>query len=58
MRANFLSENLKGRHHLEHRFRLEDNINIDRNEIDFEGVDWIHLAEDRVQWLTIVKTVS
>jgi hypothetical protein len=27
--------------------RWEDNIRMDLGEIGFEGVDWIHLAQDR-----------
>jgi hypothetical protein len=30
-------------------YRWEDNIRIDLREIMWEGVDWIHLAWDRVQ---------
>jgi hypothetical protein len=26
------------------------NIKIDRREIEREAVEWIHLAQDRVQW--------
>jgi len=26
-------------------------------EIGWEGVDWIHLAQDRDQWLVLVNTV-
>jgi hypothetical protein len=25
--------------------------------LDCEGVDWIHLAQDRVQWQAVVNTV-
>jgi hypothetical protein len=32
---------------------LEDNIKMDLREIGLEGVDWIHLAEDRDQWWTL-----
>jgi hypothetical protein len=28
------------------RCRLNNNINIDLKEIGFEGVDWIHTAQD------------
>jgi hypothetical protein len=31
------------------RCRLEDNIKMDFRETEFEGVDWIQLAHDRVQ---------
>jgi hypothetical protein len=27
------------------------------NEIGWEGVDWLHLAQDRDQWLAVVNTV-
>jgi len=32
----------------------EDSIRID---VRWEGVDWIHLAQDRDQWRTFVGTV-
>jgi hypothetical protein len=34
----------------------EDNIKINLMEVGWEGVDWIHLAPDRDQWQTLVKT--
>jgi hypothetical protein len=39
------------------RSRWEDNIKMDRREIWLEGVNWIHLAQDRGQWRTLVNTV-
>jgi hypothetical protein len=33
-----------------HRHRQEDNIKMDLREMGYEGVDWIHLAQDRDQW--------
>jgi hypothetical protein len=39
------------------RRRWEDNIRMDLTEIGWEGVDWIHLAQDRDQWRVIVNTV-
>jgi hypothetical protein len=39
------------------RRRLEDNIRIDLVEIEWEGVDCTHLAEDRDQWRALVNTV-
>ena len=27
-----------------------DNIKIDRQEIDWWGMDWIHLPQDRIKW--------
>jgi hypothetical protein len=40
------------------RRRWEDNIRMDLREIGWEGVDWMHLAQDRVQWRAVVNTVS
>jgi len=37
--------------------RSEDNIRIDLWEIGWEGMDWIHLAQDRDQWLALVNMV-
>jgi hypothetical protein len=34
----------------------EDNLRMDLREIDWEGVDWMHLAQDRDQWRTLVNT--
>jgi hypothetical protein len=36
--------------------RWEDNIMMDLREINWEGVDWIHLAEDKNQWWALVYT--
>jgi hypothetical protein len=35
------------------RHRWEDNIRMDLRKTGWEGMDWIHLAEDRgqLQWL-------
>jgi hypothetical protein len=33
----------------------EDNIKMDLREIGFDGVNWIWLAQDRVQWWTFVS---
>jgi hypothetical protein len=38
-------------------YGLENNINVDHKEVGREGVDWIHLAQDRDQWQAIVNTV-
>jgi hypothetical protein len=39
------------------RCRWEHNIRMDLREIGWEGVDWIHLAQDRDQWLAAVNKV-
>jgi len=36
---------------------LEDNINIDHKESGYEGMYYIHLAQDRNQWQTLVNTI-
>jgi hypothetical protein len=37
------------------RRRWEDNIRMDLMEIGWEGVDFIHLAKDRDNWLALVS---
>jgi len=39
------------------RRRWKDNIRKDLREICWEGVDWMHMAQDRVQWRAVVNTV-
>jgi hypothetical protein len=39
------------------RRRWEDNIKIDFTETGIDGANWIHLAQDRVQWRDFVNTV-
>jgi hypothetical protein len=39
------------------RHRWEDNIKMDLREIGIDGVNWILLAQDRVQWRAFVNTV-
>jgi hypothetical protein len=36
----------------------KDNIRIDIREIEWEGVYWMHRAQDRVQWRALVHTVT
>jgi hypothetical protein len=36
---------------------MVDNIRIDLREIVWEGVDWMHLAQDRDQWWALVNMV-
>jgi hypothetical protein len=48
MCAEFWSANPGGARSLGiHRRRWEDNIRMDLREMGWEGVDWIHLAQDR-----------
>jgi hypothetical protein len=39
------------------RHRWEDNIKMDLREIRFEGVDWIHLAQNRDHQQALVNMV-
>jgi hypothetical protein len=39
------------------RRRWVDNIKMDLGEIEWDGMDWIDLAEDRDQWRALVNTV-
>jgi hypothetical protein len=39
-----------------HRRRWEDNIKMDLREIEWSGVDWIDLAQDRDQWWILANT--
>jgi hypothetical protein len=32
-------------------------IKIDLRETGWDGIDWIHLAQDRDQWRALVNTV-
>jgi hypothetical protein len=38
------------------RHRWEGHVKTDLREIGFEGVDWIHLAQDRNRWWALVNT--
>jgi hypothetical protein len=37
------------------RHRCVDNIKMDLREIEWGGMDWIELAQDRDQWRTLVN---
>jgi hypothetical protein len=39
------------------RRRWVDNIKMDLREIEWDGGDWIELAQDRDQWSALVNTV-
>jgi len=40
------------------RQRWEDNIRIDLKETGWEGVEWMHLAQDRDQRLALVNILK
>ena len=39
------------------RCRWEDNINMDLQEVGYEGMGWIDLAQDRDRWRALVNLV-
>jgi hypothetical protein len=39
------------------RRKWENNIKMGLREIRIDGVNWIRLAQDRVQWRVFVSTV-
>jgi hypothetical protein len=39
------------------RRRCEDNIEMDLQEVGWEGVDWIDMAQDRDRWRALVNAV-
>jgi len=58
MHTKYRSQYLKGKEHLEDIILDgEDNIRMDLRGIEWEDVDWMHLAEDRDQWRAVVNMV-
>jgi hypothetical protein len=53
MLTTFWLENLNRRP----RRTWRNNIRMDLREIGWEGVDWMHLAQDKDQWRVVVNTV-
>jgi hypothetical protein len=50
--------NSEGKRPLERpRRRWVDNIKMNLKETEWDGMDWIHLAQDRDQWRALVNTV-
>jgi hypothetical protein len=39
------------------RRRWVNNIKMDLRDIEWDGIDWIHLAQNRDQWRALVNTV-
>jgi len=35
----------------------EDNIKMDVKEMGWEGMDWIHIAQDRDKWQAVVNII-
>jgi len=56
MHTKFWLENLKGRDHLE-GLGIGGRIVFEWILIGWEGVEWIHLAQDMGQWQAVVNMV-
>jgi hypothetical protein len=58
MYKKFWSENLSGIDHSEH-LGIDERIilEMDHREIGWEDEEWMHLAQERVQWQDLVNTV-
>jgi hypothetical protein len=39
------------------RCSWENNIKMERREIELADMDWIDLAQDRDQWMALVSTI-
>jgi hypothetical protein len=50
-------QKLKGRNHLGDKGVNRDNIKMYLTDTGSEYMDWIHLAQDRVQWQVVVNMV-
>jgi hypothetical protein len=57
MHTIFLLESLKVRPFGRPTYSWGDNVKMALEEIGWEGVDWINLAQDRDQWHAVVNTV-
>jgi hypothetical protein len=56
--CRIISEKPEGNRPLgRHRPEREDNIKMNIKGIAYEDVNWIHLAQDSVQWRALVNTV-
>ena len=40
------------------RYRWEDTIKMDLQEVGCGGTDWINLTQDRDRWLALVNVVT
>jgi hypothetical protein len=49
MHINLLQESLKEGNHFVDPDKMEDKI----QEVEWDGVDWINLSQDREQWRTL-----
>jgi hypothetical protein len=54
----FWFKNMKGKKPLGRPMHRWEDIRMDLMEIGLEGVVWMHLAQDRDQWQTLVNMVT
>jgi len=54
---SILLGNVKERDHLEDLMSVENNNEINPEEVGWEGVDWISIAEDSDKWWALVNAV-
>jgi hypothetical protein len=54
---NFVRETWREESFGRRRRRWEGNSRMDIREVGWEGVDWMHRAQHRDQWKTLVNTV-
>jgi hypothetical protein len=40
-----------------HRFRWEDDIKMNLQEVEYGGMDWIGLARDRDRWRAVLNAI-
>ena len=40
------------------RRRWEDNIRMDVQDVEWEGMNWIYLTQDRDKWWAVVDAVT
>jgi hypothetical protein len=58
MHTNLLVGKSEGKRPLgRSRHRLKDNIKMNLRDTGLKGVDWIHLVQDRDQWLAPMNTI-
>jgi hypothetical protein len=56
--SKILTRKPEGKMPLEGSRRIrEDNIKIDLRETGWDGVDWIHLAQEKYRWRALMNTV-
>jgi hypothetical protein len=50
-------EKPEGKRPLGRETQVGDNIKMDLREVGWDGIDWIHVTQNRDQWWALVNTV-